>query len=115
MSGMTAQERYDEICKLSGMSEDVVRRVLAAEKESVINSLKRGERATLMGRCVMRPEIKKRFGVGGSVETYIKVTVDAAPSLKTALEECSEYEKGGAGDNLGESKGIKLNQIPHLL
>lgn len=55
MGGMTVQERIDDICKKSGMSEDIVRRVLNAEKASVIESLKRGERATIIGRCILRP------------------------------------------------------------
>ncbi|MBO5388684.1 MAG: hypothetical protein J6A59_11190 [Lachnospiraceae bacterium] len=57
MEGMTTQERYNDICKICGLSEDIVRRVLNAERQSVANSLKRGERATLVGRVTIRPEL----------------------------------------------------------
>ena len=49
-SGMTAQERIEDISKISGFSVEICRRVLNAETESIIKSLKRGERATLSGR-----------------------------------------------------------------
>lgn len=114
MKGKTTQERYDEICSLSGMSEDVVRRVLSAEKQSIVNSLKRGERATLIGRCVLRPEIKGRLGIGCEVTNYIKVSAEVASSLEASLDGMTDFdiETEDVEDN---AEGIRLNQIPALV
>ena len=48
---MTVKERIQDIMDICGLSEDIVRRVLAAERESIKKSLRRGEKVTLIGRC----------------------------------------------------------------
>lgn len=113
MDGMTTQQRYDEICKLSGMSEAIVRRVLNAEKQSIINSLKRGERSTLIGRCVIRPEIKNKIKTGGELTNYIKLSIEVASSLKSNLDGMEEFEKSECITE--QHSGIRLNQIPSLV
>ena len=50
MVGMTTQDRLNDICEISGLSEDIVRRVFDAERQSIVKSLRKGERATLIGR-----------------------------------------------------------------
>ena len=45
MTGMTTQERINDICNISGLSEEIVRRVMDAERKSVAKSLRKGERA----------------------------------------------------------------------
>ena len=113
MNGMTTQERYDDICKICGMSEDIVRRVLNAEKKSITKSLKLGERATLIGRCVIRPEIKNKLVVGGEITSYIKLAADVAASLEASLTDMSEFDTSGkTTENI---VGIRLNQIPSLV
>ena len=42
MKGMNTQERLDDIKRICGFSEDIIRSVLKAERESILNSLKRG-------------------------------------------------------------------------
>lgn len=110
MNGMTTQERLDDICAISGLSEDIVRRVQSAERDSIVKSLKRGERATLIGRAVLRPEIKKKLEVGGTFESYIKVNATVASSLEAMLSETTGFEC----DTEPEDYGIRLNQIPSL-
>ena len=111
MKGMTAQERYEEISKLSGFSTDVVRRVLSAEKQSIINSLKRGERATLMGRCVIIPELRRKLEVGGNFSYCIKLKAKPASALESALRDLTDFE--GVEDK--DDENIELLQIPSLL
>lgn len=114
---MTIAERYADICKISGLSEDIVRRVINAETQSIIGSLKRGERATLIGRCVIIPEIRSKLAVGAGVKNYIKLSATVAPSLKDKLEEISEFEAEVTNDddNSGVPEDeILLYQIPYL-
>ncbi len=110
MLGMTTQERIDDICNISGLSEEIVRRVMTAEKESIAKSLRKGERANLIGRAVIRPEIKRKLVVGGSFETYIKLNATVAASLESMLDDLSEFEV----NTVEEEQGIRLNQIPAL-
>lgn len=110
MNGMTTSERISDICKLSGLSEDIVRRVLDAEKKSVIKSLKRGERATLIGRVVIRPEMRRRIIVGGKFENYIKLSSSVVSSLEGMLEGITKFE----ADEDASNNGIRLNQISAL-
>lgn len=110
MTGMTTQERLEDICRISGLSEDIVRRVIDAERKSVVKSLKKGERANLIGRAVIRPEIRRRLLIGGTFENYIKLSITAAASLENLVdtievEEQSQNEK---------EPGIRLNQIASL-
>lgn len=116
MGGMTVQERIDDICKKSGMSEDIVRRVLNAEKASVIESLKRGERATIIGRCILRPQIQKKLVVGGEIVSTIKVRAEVSHGIQSEL---AEHEKF-LGDDIEKDTsklpdGIRVMQIQALI
>lgn len=114
MSGMTVQQRLDDICKRQGMSEEIVRRVLQAEKAQIIDSLKKGEKATLIGRCVIRPELRSKVDIGGDVKKYIKASATVAYTLQNELQSCSDFEKSeNTDDQLPE--GIRITQISQLL
>lgn len=110
MVGMTTQERYDDICRISGMSEDIVRRVLNAEKKSIESSLARGERATLIGRCVIKPYIATRIAIGGTLETYIKMSAEPSATLKDSVVDLLEFKDS----ILEEVAGVRVNQIEAL-
>lgn len=109
-TGMTTQERIDDICAMSGLSEDIVRRVMDAERRSVVKSLKRGERANLIGRAVIRPSIKSKIAIGGDIDTYVKLSVSAAASLESLLADVKSFEVPAEP----EDAGIILHQIPSL-
>lgn len=111
MIGMTTQERINDICTISGLSEDIVRRVMDAERQSIAKSLRRGERANLIGRAVIRPEIKRRLMIGGEFENYIKLTVSPAASLEGMLDGLKEFE---VADDSTKETGIRLTQIAAL-
>lgn len=101
MNGLTTQERLNDICKISGLSEAIVRRVLDAERMSVAKSLRKGERATLIGRCVIRPEIRSKIETGGEMgmafspitRSYIKLSAQVAPSMEAMLQDLSMFEQ----------------------
>lgn len=66
---MTVGERIKDIEKRSGLSEKVIRAVLEAETQSVMDSLEKGEKAQLIGRCTFTPAVTTRLGADGN-ETY---------------------------------------------
>ena len=73
---MTIPGRIEDISKRCGLSEEIVRRVLSAEQESVTESLKQGNRAILVGRCTFTPSMSKNI-VDGKIRNkiYIKVRI----------------------------------------
>lgn len=92
MTGMGIQDRYDDISALSGLSEDIIRRVYKATRTSLAKSLKKGERATLPGICTITPEIKHRIELGGtSMSSAIKLKAKASPALENELEKLSSF------------------------
>lgn len=115
MNGMTTQERYEDISKISGLSVDIIRRVLLAERQSVINSLKRGERATLIGRCSLTPDLRSKLVVGGNMVKQIKVSASVASGLASELEGLEGFvrDSNNAIDS-EETVGIMVNQISSL-
>lgn len=111
MRGMTTQERLEDICSISGLSENVVRRVLDAERQSIAKSLKKGERATLIGRCVIRPEIRSKIEIGGQQSTYIKLSSSVATSMESLLQGMTGFEAQDEDEN---TEGVWTPQIAAL-
>jgi len=117
---MTTQERYDDIGKISGLSENIVRRVLNAEKTSIEKSLRRGERATIIGRCTIKPEVRKKLEVGGTFKDYIKLIATIAPSLESNVNDESLLKESDDDleiiSNIEDStNGVRLRQIRSLV
>lgn len=140
MVGIGIQERYEDIAKRSGLSEEIIRRVLKASRESLAESLTYGDRATLPGICTLIPEVKTRLDIGGSsIKSFIKVKSTPSNSLQTEVEKLAgfketaitdvninqDYEEMGIealtfanpetrsiGDNI---KGVRTRQISALL
>lgn len=130
MLDMSIQERYNDICAISGLSEDIVRRVLSASRKSLTASLKKGRRATLPGICTMVPETRNKLNVGGDTVTrYIKIKSKPSNAMESELAKLSSFEtsenkdtEGGklnivdSVDLFGQSKsGIRTTQISALL
>lgn len=123
MAGMSIQERYDDIAAISGLSEEIIRRVYKATRQSVVKSIKKGERATIPGICTFTPELKDKINYrtedAGSVLTrYIKVKASASPALNTELEKiCSFTNATDEQERLQQEEiGLsRLNIINHEL
>jgi hypothetical protein len=93
MSEMSLQERYDEVSSISGLSEDIIRRVYKATKESMAQSLKRGERATLPGICTITPEIKSKINYKeGVVSNYIKLKAKPSTAMESELDRLNNFD-----------------------
>jgi hypothetical protein len=92
---MTKTERAEDIAKRSGFSIETVNAVLKAERESILESLKQGEKVTLAGRCLITPVIKTRPAYDGgkvSVERYLSATAKPLQSLLDSIESLRDYE-----------------------
>lgn len=111
---MNIQERYDDISKISGLSEDILRRAFKATRQSLIKSLKQGERATVPGICTILPDIRQRLNIGGTLSSYIKVKASPSQALAAELEKYSEFEVPEQDeDTSGDSKLNLVNpEIP---
>ena len=110
---MNTQERYDDISRRSGLSEDIIRRVFNAEKESITESLKKGERATLIGRCTIKPEISSKLEVGCKLRKCIRLKAEVAQSLEASLEDLEGFIVDSDSEEIEE--GIRINQISALI
>lgn len=116
---VTVQDRIADIEKRCGLSENIIRRVLNAEADSIIDTLKKGERATLIGRVTITPSMGKKLEVGGNVRDTIKLSCKATNSLKARLQDIEEYEDIPDDDTTEilkkKNPGIKTVQIAGLL
>lgn len=115
---MTAAERYEEISKIQGVQVEIVRRVLTAERQSILDSLKRGEKATLLGRCVIKPEIHSGIEVSPTsaprIRNWIKAKAVIAPALAQELHEYEEFVSGSDSESDELPEGIMLQTIESL-
>lgn len=79
-----------EVSVESGLSEDIVRRVMEAEHECVARTLVTGERAHMLGRCTIVPRLKEVevAGKDGRLhkEKVIALSASASKSLYSAIK-----------------------------
>lgn len=127
MNGIGIQERYDDICEKSGLSEEIVRRVFRATRESIVSSLLKGERSTIPGIVSFTPEIRNKINPGGkSLTPYIKIKSGASTALETELAKQQCFYKQENNDDTGiellnfvdeknKKDGIITTQIAALL
>ena len=115
MPDMSLQERYEDICKISGLSEDIVRRVLKASRQSLVKSAKRGQRSTLPGICTIIPELKHRVELGGTdVTSYIKLKAVASNALSSELDKLSKFEESKTDEDKDISGKLNYLTSPEL-
>lgn len=112
---MSAGDRIDDICRISGMSEDIVRRVLTASRESLVKSLRCGERATLPGIVTATPEVRGKLAASEreiKAANEIRVKAKISNCIESELKGMSGFDKGGDDDSL---EGILCMQIETLI
>lgn len=98
---MTVCERIGDISERSGMSPEIVRRVLKASRESLVSTLQKGEKSTLPGIATYKPTLKKN-GVG--VRSRISTTI--LTELTEGIEDIQEEI---------EDEYTDVEQIPGLM
>ena len=117
---MTISQRIEDIVKRSGLSEHIVRSVLRAERDSIVDSLKRGERATMVGRCTLIPNmVGTPINIDGNIimRKNLKAYAKPVQSLSNELKNVSEYIKDSESENVAElmkAYGIEVLQIKTL-
>lgn len=120
MTGMNIQERYDDISRLSGFSEEVIRRIFKATRQSLASSLKKGERATLPGICTITPEARCKINPECNEVSrinYIKLKASPSSALETELDKLQDFEnteelnakKEAADDRVAKLTSIESN------
>lgn len=116
---MTAQQRYEDISKRSGMSVDIVRAVLRAETESAIASLRVGESVNLAGRCSIKPLMSSKLIVGDTPQctNVVKLKAKASSVLISALSDMQEFDSRPVNKEEDENlfKEVSIRQIPDLI
>jgi len=100
---MTSVDRVKEISQLCGMSEEVVRAVLKAEVESTSSSLLKGEKAVLLGRCIIKPRVK---------DGEILLSCTPSNTLRRLVQE-NEVDKENI-ENTAKFKNITKLQLEEL-
>ena len=116
MNVMSIQDRYNDISKKSGLSEEIIRRVFKATRESLATSLKKGDRGTIPGICTMIPEMKSKLNIGGeSVTRYIKVKCIPSSAMETELSKINQFnDDNEAGNTVTDEEVMtKLQFIEH--
>lgn len=89
---MTVTERIEDISKKSGMSAEIVRRVLHASRDSLISTLQKGEKSTLPGIATYSVKPKadgKSVGVRSKVSLKILNSLTEIPT--DVVEESTDY------------------------
>ncbi len=112
---MTVQERLADISKRTGLSEEIIRRVFSGETASILDSLKRGEPATLIGRCSITPELRNKLSIGGEVRGKIKGNVKLSGALESELAKITSFEKAADDDEeMPTASGVRVMQLSAL-
>lgn len=114
MAKMTLQHRYEDIARRCGLSENVVKRVLSAQADSVIDSLKEGESATVPLLCTLKPQMRKGMFVneGMTERNYIKIKATPLDSLRNRMEQVEKYSDTEDEDEVDDF--IRVAQIGSL-
>lgn len=131
---MNIQDRYTDIAKRAGLSEEIVRTVLKASRESLCDTLAQGNTATLPGICTMDVEVRTKLSKTNSIEMVEVAKVKVKPSStmeasinnmlssKSTTIESEDYTVKSSELTFVESKesngsnvGIRLKQINALL
>lgn len=115
---MTVNERLEDISRLSGFSIEIIRKIQQAELESVLSSLKKGERATIIGRCTIEPCIRSKIKPGVGIVDYVKAKASVSHVISDELEDLRGFEKSDANSEsskLLNQPGIATIQIQSLV
>lgn len=110
MLDMNIQARYKDVAKLSGLSEEIVRRVYKATRESLSNSLKKGCRATIPGICTLEPEIRHKMDFRTyEPKDYIKLKAKPSSAMESEFAQIEKFERDPKdSDDVQEQDLLKL-------
>lgn len=110
---MTAEERRIDIAERSGVSSEMVRRVLVAARDSLKDSAKKGERGTLPGICTITVTKQSKIITGGRYRQYLKAKATISPAFRDEIEELPESDILNIREPEAD-ESIRLTVIPSL-
>lgn len=108
---MNITDRYEDIAKRSGFSEDIVKRILKATAQSLTHSLQQGEAATLPGICRLTPNIKYKPELTTfEYESVLRIKATALDSLTKQVASEFEFENTDANpmENMDVSERLQF-------
>ena len=128
---LTIDERLADISARTGLSKDMIRSVFSATRDSLAESLRREDRATIPGICTFTSEIRQTFVMDDETgeakqAPYVKVKVKPSQSFEQIInteeskqqmikEHELEFEKLAArGLNFMDASVIRTKQIGAL-
>jgi len=115
MERVTTQEHIKNVAKHCGLTEEIVRSVMNAEKECVINYLKTGRGAILPGRCIITPVLRHKTDQTSTQNPRIKLRVNISKIIESQVKKQETIEKLQAKENKGQSDEVVTGQIPGLV
>jgi nucleoid DNA-binding protein len=137
MQDMSIKDRYEDISKLSGLSEEVVKRLFKATRESIAKSLKSGSNATIPGICTITPDVRTKIDTNKCERVkFINLKVRPSSALESEMRKTTgftdkreaelrlEEQESNLGilnivntslSNKNNEMGVRLNQISALL
>ena len=109
---MAAKDRIDKICKESGFSEEIVRKVLSAETQVAVDEMRHGRVAVLSGRAKLEP-IETMKLVDGKLRKVIKVRAQVLKSIESKLSDTERFiiEEKSDEETEKEMRELVLNSI----
>ena len=112
--GLNLEQRIRDISIRSGFSQEVVRSILSAESDSILHSLRKGEKAYLEGRCIMTPvEYKKYNEAGEIIGIERRVRIVPASKIKNNISKPTENKEEHLDISI-EDSDILTYQIDRL-
>lgn len=114
MLRMSKVERVADIAKRCNMSSETVSAVLKAERESMMESLKKGEKVTLAGRVIVNPIVRHttRLDSNGNpvMVNYLAATAKPIGGVLDELSAMDCYETAASDENENESLAEELKR-----
>lgn len=104
----TINERIQDICNRSGLSADIVNRVMDARAESILDDLKNGMRVVDYGVCSLTPTVGQKVGIGG-IHNVVAVKCKVSPKITDTLNEVPDYQVDTSDDDKGS---IRVKTLP---
>lgn len=109
---MAAKDRIDMICKESGFSEEIVRKVLSAETKVAVNEMKKGNSFLLSERVKLIPYRVYKM-VNGDLKPVIKIRAQVLKSIESKFDGIDQFICENKSDEQleREMRELVLNSI----
>lgn len=107
----TIAERMQDICNRSGLSMEIVQRVMIARADSILDDLKNGLRVVDYGVSSMTPYTTNKLCVGG-MGKYVGVKCEVSPRIIDALNSVENYTIDESDDDNGN---VRVQTLPAFM